>query len=68
MTALLKYGRIGEKYNVAGKKMDVYEMAKMIGKILNRKINPGFEDFHNFRPGHDMHYGLDSSKIRNEIG
>jgi dTDP-glucose 4,6-dehydratase len=31
---------------------------------MNVKVSLSYEDFHKFRPGHDMHYGLNGSKIK----
>jgi dTDP-glucose 4,6-dehydratase len=61
---LLEHGEPGERYNVAGVRLDVRAIAERISKFAGVD-NPKFvfEDFHSFRPGHDMHYGLDSFKM-----
>ena len=66
---LLENGKIGEAYNVTGEWMPVDELAKLIGKIIdtNKKIKLEYRDFHSFRQGHDLHYGLDGTKIA-ELG
>lgn len=65
---LIDHGTIGERYNVVGEKRNVYEMSEMIASIL-RKPNFNFQyiPFHAYSPGHDMHYGLDGTKMK-ELG
>lgn len=61
---LLKKGFVGERYNITGEKYDVRDMVYFIGNILgvpDPKVS--MEDFHSFRRGHDMHYGLDGTKL-----
>jgi len=63
---LLKNGTAGERYNVTGDLHNVVEMINFIGSFMGK--NPGdynivYEDFHSFRKGHDMHYGLDGIKL-----
>lgn len=60
---LLHHGIVGEQYNVAGDWHNVVEMAKQIASILSVKAKLQYVDYHKFRPGHDMHYGLDADKI-----
>lgn len=61
---VLEHGLPGERYNITGDKLSVEEVALMIGKVLGKEVKIKYEDFHSFRPGHDMHYGLDGSKLR----
>ena len=63
LTWLLENGTLGEKYNIVGERLDCYELAKKIANIVDKPLIVRFEDFHSFRPGHDMHYGLDGSKL-----
>lgn len=62
---LLQNGVSGERYNVTGERYNVEEMIRFIGTFLNIE-DPVIEmvDFHSFRRGHDMHYGLDGSKLQ----
>ena len=60
-------GKIGESYNIS----DTNELTniELVEKILehlgkSKELIYHVED----RPGHDMRYGIDSSKIRNELG
>lgn len=55
-----------EKYNIVGnveKAND--ELAKDIGKILGIEPKLKHVDFHSSRPGHDLRYALDGSKLKN---
>jgi dTDP-glucose 4,6-dehydratase len=61
---LLKHGIPGEKYNITGELASVKDIADKVGSILGTKLKYKFEDFHSFRPGHDMHYGLDGTKMK----
>jgi len=64
--ALFK-GKSGEIYNIsAGNEYQNIEVVKRILQIMDKP-----EDLIEFvadRPGHDVRYSLDSSKIRNELG
>lgn len=63
---LLEKGQIGEIYHIAGEReVDNLEMAKTIAAILRKDINYEMVDFHSSRPGHDLRYALDDSKIKN---
>lgn len=64
---LLEHGNPGERYNVAGEWASVKDISDMIEEFSGKKINFVFEDFHSLRPGHDMHYGLDGTKMK-EMG
>jgi dTDP-glucose 4,6-dehydratase len=61
---LLKNGKIGDKYNISGEKeMDNLQMAKKIAEIIGKPLKYEVIDFHSSRPGHDLRYGLDGSKL-----
>ena len=61
---LIKNGEIGEKYNISGEKeVSNLEMAQMIAKYMNKELKYEMVDFHSDRPGHDLRYGLDGSKL-----
>jgi len=61
---LIKNGKNGEKYNISGEKeVSNLEMAQMIAKFMNKELNYEMVDFHSDRPGHDLRYGLDGTKI-----
>ena len=61
---LIKNGTIGEKYNISGEKeVSNLEMAQLIAKIMNKPLDYEMVDFHSSRPGHDLRYGLDGTKL-----
>lgn len=60
---LLERGNPGERYNIVGEWGSVRDMVDFIGMVLEIEINTELVDFHSFRPGHDMHYGLDGKKM-----
>jgi len=63
---LIKNGEIGEKYNISGEKeVSNLEMAQYIAKFMNKELDYEMVDFHSDRPGHDLRYGLDGSKLFN---
>lgn len=52
------------EYNVVGEKeVDNLELAKLIARIVGRELKYEMVDFHSSRPGHDLRYGLDGSKM-----
>jgi dTDP-glucose 4,6-dehydratase len=61
---IIKNGIIGDKYNISGEKeVSNLDMALLIAKYLNKDLNYEMVDFHSSRPGHDLRYGLDGSKL-----
>lgn len=53
-----------DRYHVAGlEQVSNLDLARQIAAIAGRPLRYRLEDFHTTRPGHDPHYGLDSSKI-----
>jgi len=61
---LIKNGKIGEKYNISGEReVSNLEMAQMIAKIMHKELDYEMVDFHSDRPGHDLRYGLDGTKL-----
>ena len=64
---LIKKGRSGEIYNVsAGNELRNIDVVKTILNIMGKPENP--ITFVEDRPGHDLRYSLESSKIRAELG
>jgi dTDP-glucose 4,6-dehydratase len=62
---LLENGEVRDKYNIVGEKeVSNLEMAQFIAKVLDRELNYEMVDFHSSRPGHDLRYGLDGTKLR----
>ena len=61
---LIHKGTIGEKYNIAGEKeVTNLDLAQQIAEILGRTLQYEMVNFHTSRPGHDLRYGLDGSKM-----
>jgi len=64
---VLQKGKVGEIYNISsGNELENIEIVKKILRIMNKpeKLITFVED----RPGHDIRYSLDSSKVRGELG
>ena len=61
---LIQNGTLGEKYNISGEReVSNLEMAQLIAKYVGKELNYEMVDFHSDRPGHDLRYGLDGSKL-----
>jgi dTDP-glucose 4,6-dehydratase len=61
---LINNGVLGEKYNISGEKeVSNLEIAQLIAKFMNKELDYEMVDFHSDRPGHDLRYGLDGSKL-----
>jgi len=59
-------GKTGEKYNIVGEKeVDNLELAQFIAKVVGKPLLFEMTDFHSSRPGHDLRYSLDGSKMYN---
>ena len=53
-----------DRYNIAGdKQLDNLELAQVIAKLMGKELKYKLIDSHTARPGHDPHYGLDSTKL-----
>jgi len=71
-------GIIGETYNIGGNnEIQNIEVAKKICAILDKEIPEKLNDISSFselityvedRPGHDVRYAIDSTKIKNNLG
>jgi dTDP-glucose 4,6-dehydratase len=61
---LMSHGVPGQKYNLVGnQEVDNLQLANMIASILGKKLMYQMVDFHSSRPGHDLRYALDGSKM-----
>lgn len=61
---LIKNGTIGEKYNISGEReVSNLEIAQIVAKVIGKELDYEMVDFHSTRPGHDLRYGLDGSKL-----
>jgi dTDP-glucose 4,6-dehydratase len=76
LTLVLRKGRAGETYNVGGdserRNIDVVRaICRMLDEFLPQspsRPHEGLIEFVTDRPGHDMRYAIDASKIGNELG
>jgi dTDP-glucose 4,6-dehydratase len=65
---LLHHSKSGDKYNIVGEReMDNLELARRIAGAVGKPLNFELTDFHSARPGHDLRYGLDGTKMA-ELG
>ena len=54
-----------QKFNIVGKdEIDNLSLAKFIAKEQNKDLIYEMVDFHSSRPGHDLRYALDGSKMQ----
>ncbi len=65
---LLEMGEPGEKYNVVGpQEIDNLRLASYIAEVVGKPLHFELVDFHSSRPGHDLRYALDGTRLR-EMG
>jgi len=67
-SALLHITKLGyngyDEWNIAGEQeIDNLDLAQRIAKIMGKELKYEMVDFHSSRPGHDLRYALDSSKL-----
>lgn len=61
---LLVKSAMREKYNIVGEKeVSNLDMARYISQVLGKELKYEMVDFHSSRPGHDLRYGLDGTKL-----
>ena len=54
-----------QKFNIVGKdEIDNLSLAQFIAEVQDRDLNYEMVDFHSQRPGHDLRYALDGSKMK----
>lgn len=55
-----------QKFNIVGAtEMDNLELAQFIADVQGKSLNYEMIDFHSQRPGHDLRYALDGTKMKN---
>ena len=55
-----------QKFNIVGKdEIDNLQLAEFIAKTQNKELHYEMVDFHSQRPGHDLRYALDGTKMAN---
>ena len=65
---LLYKGVPGEFYNIIGfDELTNLDVCEIVAKAVGKPLIPELVDFHSSRPGHDMRYALDGSKLK-ELG
>lgn len=53
------------KFNIVGaEEINNYELAQLIAETQGKLLDYKFVDFHSSRPGHDLRYALDGTKMR----
>ena len=53
-----------DKYHIVGEReVDNLEMAELVADFWGKELKFEFEDFHTTRPGHDLRYALDGTKL-----
>jgi len=56
-----------EFYNIVGEKeVSNFDLANFIGDVMDKKPKIKMVDFHSARPGHDLRYALNGSKLLKE--
>lgn len=54
-----------QKFNIVGStEIDNLELAQFIADVQDKSLNYEMTDFHTSRPGHDLRYALDGSKMK----
>jgi dTDP-glucose 4,6-dehydratase len=62
-------GKVGEKYNIVGEvEVDNLQLARLIERFVRDRepaahLDAELVDFHSSRPGHDLRYALDGSRL-----
>lgn len=63
---LIDKGGTGDKYNIVGEReVNNLEMAQVIAHTIGKELKYELVDFHSSRPGHDLRYALDGTKMKN---
>jgi len=61
-----KTGAKCQKFNIVGKdEINNLELAQFIAKTQSKELKYEMVDFHSSRPGHDLRYALDGTKMAN---
>jgi len=63
---LVEKGKSGDKYNIVGEKeVSNLEIARFVARVMGKELRYEMVDFHSSRPGHDLRYSLDGTKMKN---
>lgn len=61
---LMRHGVPGEKYNIVGdREMSNYTLARIIANAMGAELNYELVDGNKYRPGADLRYAMDGSKM-----
>jgi len=61
---LCEHGTSGEKYNIVGEQeIDNLSLAQIIATVMQMPLRYELVDFHSTRPGHDLRYALDGTRM-----
>jgi dTDP-glucose 4,6-dehydratase len=61
---ILKHGHLGELYHITGEcEVSNLQMAQMIADFMGKKLIYTMVNYHEDRPGHDLRYALDGTKL-----
>lgn len=61
---VMERGVVGESYNVVGEReVDNLAMARLIAGFMRMPLEYRLENFHASRPGHDLRYALDGTRL-----
>ena len=61
---VMGHGELQDKYNIVGKaEITNLEVAQIIAEMLDKPFGYEMVDFHSSRPGHDLRYSLDGTKL-----
>lgn len=53
-----------DRYNIVGDaQLNNLELAQTVAKLMGKELKYELVDFHSSQPGHDLHYGLDGTKL-----
>jgi dTDP-glucose 4,6-dehydratase len=63
---ILDRGRIGEKYMIGRRRRSNKQIVELVLELMGQPVD-GYEYVPD-RPGHDLRYANDSSKLRTELG
>lgn len=61
---LMTSDSVQDKWNIVGEReVDNLELAQFIAKVVGKELKYEMVDFHSSRPGHDLRYALDGTKL-----
>lgn len=62
---VLQHGKPGEIYHIIGfDEYDIITLANKVAKIMGKPLIPKYVGFYGIRPGHDLRYSLDGTKMK----